>query len=538
MKRVIIFSAAIIIILAAALVYLPSFNTPFQFDDVKRIVGQKVVENLDLGDSFQYSKSRFLLYLTLGLNYYFGKYDVFGYHLFNLIIHILSSLLVFALSCIIFNSPRIRDQNLKQHSLILAFFSSMIFSLHPIQTESVTYIWQRGESMAGMFYLLAIFLYAKFRLSQDNGNPKKTGFLLYTACIISIILCSFTKPNSVTLPVAILLYEICFSSRSVKEFKGSLRYLVPILLFVLLPMALAKFDAGENKDVAIRLTSYYMPYYYTKLRALANSLSLMVFPFKQTLEYGFIWSASLVNPISTLYSLIILLSLAVIGIFNFRRSPLISFAISWFFLTLLVTTILFLEDIFFEHYLYLPLFGYSLIVPALSLKFADAVKVTRKLWIACLLILIAAYSFGTYSRNRVWKTEISLWEDAVKKSPYKARAHYTLGVYYFRANRYKEAFREYELALKFKPEYPEAYYRIGEYYFRFGDTERSIWSYKKAIEINPEFLEAYVNLAGVYLNIRQYKDARECFNNALKFTGDPGVIKSINAALKEISHYE
>lgn len=533
-----IFSAAVVIILATFLVYLPSFNTPFQFDDVKRIVGQKVVENLDPGSSFQYSKSRFLLYLTLGLNYYFGKYDVFGYHLFNLIIHILSSLLVFALSSIIFNSSRIKNQNLKQHSLILAFFSSMIFALHPIQTESVTYIWQRGESMTGMFYLLAIFLYAKFRLSQDNDNPKKTGFLFYAACIISIVLCSFTKPNSVTLPVAILFYEICFLSRSIKEFKGSLKYLAPILLFVLLPVALAKFDAGENKGVAIRLTSYYMPYYYTKLRVLANSLLLMAIPFKQTLEYGLIWSASLTNPISTLYSLIILLSLAVICIFSFRRNPLISFAISWFFLTVLVTTILFLEDIFFEHYLYLPLFGYSLIVPALSLRFADAAKVTRKFWIICLLFLIATYSFGTYSRNQVWKTEISLWEDAVKKSPNKARVHYTLGVYYFGAKRYKEALKEYTIALKLKPEYHEAYYRLGEYYFNFGDMEKSIWNYKKALEINPEFFEAYVSLGNTYITNRQYIKARECFNNALKFTGDQDVIKNINVVLKKIHRYE
>ncbi len=538
MKRLLIPFAILIIIATLAIIYLPGINTPFQFDDVKRIAGQKVIENLDIGNIFQYSKSRFFLYFTLAVNYYFCKYNVFGYHLVNLIIHTIASLLVFVLSFIIFNSPRLKKQNLAQHSLMLAFFSSMIFAFHPIQTGAVTYIWQRGESMTGMLYLLAIFLYAKFRLSQVNGHRRKIKALFYIACIIAITLCSCTKPNSVTLPIAILIFEICFLSRNIKEFRGSLKYLIPILFFILLPMALAKFDVGENKGVAIRFTNYYMPYYYTKIRVLANALWLMLFPVNQSIEYNFTLSASLINPISTLLSLIILFSLIGVCIFNFRRNPLVSFVIIWFYLVFLVTTILYLEDFFFEHYLYMPLFGYSLILPALSLNIANNLKINKKWWIGFLIILIAAYSIAAYSRNLVWKTEISLWEDAVKKSPSRARAHYTLGVYYFRAQRYEESLREYNIALKLKPEYPEAYYRLGEYYLNFRDTERSIVYYKKAIEMNPEFFEAYVNLSNVYLANRQYKDAKECLNNALRLTNDQGIIKSINKVLKETERYE
>ena len=538
MKRLFIPFAILIIIATLLIIYLPGINTPFQFDDVKRIAGQKVIENLDIGSIFQYSKSRFLLYFTFTVNYYFGKYNVFGYHLVNLIIHIISSLLVFALSLIIFNSPRLKKQNLAQHSLILAFFSSMIFAFHPIQTGAVTYIWQRGESMTGMLYLLAIFLYAKFRLSQTNSCRRKTKLLFYAACIIAIILCSFTKPNSVTLPIAVLIFEICFLSKSIKEFKSSLKYLIPILLFVLLPMALAKFDVGENKGVAIRFTNHYMPYYYTKIRVLANALQLMLFPVNQRIEYDFALSASLIDPISTLLSLIILLFLIAVSIFNFRRNSLISFAIIWFYLAFSVTTILYLEDLFFEHYLYLPLFGYSLILPALSLNITNKLKINKKWWIGFLVVLVAAYSIAAYSRNLAWKTEISLWEDAVKKSPSRARAHYTLGVYYFKAQRYEEALREYSVALELKSEYPEAYYRLGEYYFHFRDMERSVGYYKKAIEMNPEFFEAYLNLGNVYLTAGKYKNAGDCFNNALAFTEDSRYIKNIRDTLRMIPAYE
>ena len=112
MKNIFILSAILILVSAATIVYLPGLNTPFQFDDVKRIVGQAPVENLDLAAIFQYSKTRSLVYLTLALNYYFDGYNVFGYHLINLLIHIISSLVVFALGLIVFNSPRLKNQSL------------------------------------------------------------------------------------------------------------------------------------------------------------------------------------------------------------------------------------------------------------------------------------------------------------------------------------------------------------------------------------------------------------------------------------------
>jgi hypothetical protein len=502
------------------------------------VVGERVIESPGgLTDIFQHSKSRFLLFLTLNFNYYLGKYNVFGYHLFNLIIHVLSSLLVFALSLIIFNSPRMMRLNLKPYSFMLAIFSSLIFAIHPIQTESVTYIWQRGESMAGMFYFLSIFLYAKFRLIRINGGRKKLGILFYGLCFVSMALCSLTKETSMTLPAAILIYEICFFNKDMNELKSSLKYLIPILLFVLAPVIITKLES-QSGNISMRFTGHYIPYYCAKIRMLVKSLSLMVFPVNQSLEYDFTWNMSFADIVSTSGSLIILLSLIAVCIFSFKRNPLISFAISWFYLTLSITSMVFLEDIFFEHYLYLPLFAYSIIVPALSFSIINNLKINRKWWLTFMAILIALYSIAAYNRNLVWKTEISLWEDAVKKSPSKPISHYTLGVYYSRAKKYEDALREYNLALKLKPAYPEAYYRLGEHYFILGNTEKSIENYKIALRINPEFFEAYLSLGNAYLAVGKHKDARDCFDNALVFTKDPRYIKNIRDVLKRMPAYE
>lgn len=538
MKRIHIILAFLSVILVTGIIYSNSLQGPFQFDDVKRIVGIRAAQSFDIKETFQYSKNRFLLYLTYALNFYFGKENVVGYHILNLIIHIISSIFVFLLALCIFDSPRLSSSIFKKDRRIIALFASLIFSAHPIQTESVTYIWQRGESMAGMFYLLAIVLYARFRLVQVHSPGQKGGLSFYVLSLVSIVLCSLTKAISATLPTAILFYEMFFMSKNRIEFTKAFKKILPILALTLVPVILARYDVRESEGVGVRLSPYYMPYYYTKLRVLCRAFSLMLLPLNQTIEYDFTLSSSLVEPISTFYSLIFHLSLIILAGLLFKHHPLISFAIGWCYLILSGTTILFLDDLFFEHYLYLPLFGYTLLLPMCILNLGHHMRINRKWAIGFLILLLAAYSTATYNRNKVWQTEISLWEDAVKKSPTKPRPNYTLGIYYFRAKRYRDALKHYELALRYKPLYPEAYYRLGEYYFHLGNVEKAVANYKQAIEIKPEFFEAYLNLAFVYRNSGKYASARRYFKKALELTNEAGYIKEIETVLKELAHYE
>lgn len=536
MNRTSTIIAVAIIALFIIISYSNSIHVPFQFDDVKRISDVRIVQHLNLKDIFQYSKSRFLLYLTFSLNYYFGKYNAAGYHAVNAVIHIINSIFVYFLCTLIFNSPRLAGSRSRNHKNMFSFLSALIFALHPIQTESVTYIWQRGESLAGSFYFLSLITYAKFRLNQINAH--KNDFYLYAICLLSIACASVTKPTSATLPAAIFLYEICFLSCTMKDFKRALRYITPILILIILPMLLAKYDIQESKNVGIKLSTDFLPYYYTKLRVLVRALWLLVLPINQTLEHDFTWSTSLIEPVSTLYSFIFLAGLIIAGILFFKRYSLVSFAIMWFYLTMSITTLLFLEDLFFEHYLYLPLFGYALLLPVLSFNIINNIGIKRRWLVVAFIILITCYSGATYTRNKAWHTEISLWEDAVRKSPRKARAHYTLGVYYFRAKRYGDALKEYKTALDYKPEYPEAYYRLGEYCFNAYDARASIENYKKAIAINPDFFEAYLNLGYVYFYEKDYKNARMCLEKALTLTKDMEYTNNIQAFIQRMVYYE
>ncbi len=509
----------ILIFILTIIIYSNTFSVPFQFDDLAHIIDNYKIHTLNIKEIFQYSKSRFLLHLSFGLNYYFNDGRVFGFHLVNLAIHILNSILVFLLALKTFNTiPSVMDAR-----ILSAFFASLIFAIHPIQTESVTYIYQRGESLAGLFYFLALFLYIK---SRTNSRYPLRG-IYYYGCLSSMFFCIFTKPIAVTLPVAILFYELYFISPTLKALKKNARFILPVLAFIILPFLLARFDILESKNVGIRFEPEYLSYYYTKLRVLVTALRLLILPINQNLEHYFPLSSSLFNPITTFFSLIFIAAIFFIIFYTFRRFPILSFGIIWFFLLLSVTTLLYLDDLFFEHYLYLPIFGYALMLPAVSFYFFKRMNLKKSCWIFTLALIILFYSISTYKRNEVWKTELSLWEDTVKKSPDKARPNYILAVYYFKKGRLEEAFAFYKKALRLNPRYAEAYYRLGEYYFSLGDIEKSIINYKKAIEINPEFFEAYLNLGSVYLYAKQYKDARMCFNNALKLTDVPEYRKKI-----------
>ena len=163
-----------LIVVIAFFAYSNSFYVPFQFDDRPNIVKNPNVQIKDLTwDRLEqlvkktYKENiRVFSYLTLALNYYFGGFNVFGYHLVNFIIHIGSGIFLYWLLILTFNLPSLREKY-GPISYRVGLFASLIFISHPIQTQSVTYIVQRMASMAGMFYLLSMVLYVKGRLSSE-----------------------------------------------------------------------------------------------------------------------------------------------------------------------------------------------------------------------------------------------------------------------------------------------------------------------------------------------------------------------------------
>ncbi|MBI4823704.1 MAG: hypothetical protein HY805_05685, partial [Nitrospirae bacterium] len=284
----------ILIAILGILSYSNTFNVPFQWDEQELIENNPIVKNLSYflepskAKGFEFYnalKSRYIGYLTFALNYKLHGFDVTGYHVFNITIHILNALLVYFLVVLTFRTPYLsnppsspfnkggKEGDLEKGGYI-ALFSALLFVSHPIQTEAVTYIFQRLASLCAFFYLLSLVLYIKWRLQvtlsltlphQGGGkwwgrlhyfrrlspspNPLPRGegvrgrvmpLLLYLASLLSAILAMKTKENAFTLPIVITLYEFFF-------FKGSLGkrvlYLIPLLLTMLIiPLTLIGID--------------------------------------------------------------------------------------------------------------------------------------------------------------------------------------------------------------------------------------------------------------------------------------------------------
>jgi hypothetical protein len=189
-------------------------HVPFVFDDDTSIVNNPVIRNLENfflnGTGYGYNPRRFIGYLSVALNYRIGGLDVTGYHIFNLAVHIASACLVYAFVRLTLQTPFFGARNSGLGGLLL-LLAALLFVAHPVQTQAVTYIIQRLASVATLFYLLSLVLYARGRLFQVSAEPARgKAALLHIAAFVAAALAMRTKEIAITFPIVVALYEICF----------------------------------------------------------------------------------------------------------------------------------------------------------------------------------------------------------------------------------------------------------------------------------------------------------------------------------------
>ena len=219
-------------------IYSNTFHVPFQYDDIPAIVKNPYIQDLfnlkAIADAFN---TRFLVGLSLALNYSLGRLDVLGYHVFNIAVHVVASFLVYQLSLVTFKTPALSGHTLLKHQKSISFFISLIFLTHPIQTQAVTYIWQRAASLAAIFYISSLVFYAKARLESSR--------LYYGTSFGLAAIGMFTKETMITVPLTLALYELCFLG-NLKESKPKRFYSVLPFLFLFSVIPLTLMRAPQN----------------------------------------------------------------------------------------------------------------------------------------------------------------------------------------------------------------------------------------------------------------------------------------------------
>jgi tetratricopeptide (TPR) repeat protein len=523
----------ILIVILGLIAYSNTFHVPFHFDDYDVIVNNPIIKDLqffvepskaqDFDGHFEYNtfKRRYIAYLTFALNYKFYGLNVASYHLLNLSIHIGNALLIYLLVILSFKTPYLKESTFKIHNKYIAVFTVLLFACHPIQTQAVTYIWQRVASLSTMFYLLSLVAYVKWRLSTITmpsstslNFPWRGAVPLYVLSFISAVLAMKTKEIAFMLPVIVALYEFMFFKDKIKR---KILYLFPLFLTMLIiPITLLSIDQplgeligdiSEEKLDSAGLTRW--QYLLTEFRVIVTYIRLIFLPIHQNLDYDYPVYYSFFQS-GVFLSFVLLLLIVCFGVYLFYRyrlsaahTRLITFGIFWFFINLILeSSIIPLSNIIFEHRMYLPSIGVFLIMGTLLCigieKFKDKWIGINRLIISALSVIIIMLTVATYLRNNVWKDEISLWQDVVSKSPNKAGGHYSLGFAYVNLGLIDNAIEHYRIALSLNPNYRDVYMELGFSYMSKGLLDKAIELFNTAIKLNPELPDAHINLGIAY----------------------------------------
>ncbi len=610
----------ILLILAAGfVVYFNSINVPFIFDDHTYLVNNPAIKNFDCFPDtqrvFEYAihqdiKNNLILrpvaYFTFAVNYALHGLGLFGYHIVNLLLHIGCGILVYCFFAQLLTTPameygqkpgNIREMN---NSLYLPLFAALLFVCHPIQTQAVTYIIQRFVPLATFFYLAALVLYLEFR----RAETQKLRVLTYTLSLIASVLAMESKEIAFTLPVIIALVEFMFFSGNIVS---RVARLIPfILTMAIIPIKLMQLSAPispektESISGAINLVNFgsisSFDYLMTQFGVIITYLRLLFLPIGQNFDYDYPLQVSFFK-LEVLLPLALLIVIFGAGLFLLNRSKenrlykIIAFGIFWFFITLTVeSSIVPIEDLIFEHRIYLPSIGFfiSFLASVAVIFNRFARKPIEKSKFATLLLIgmVAGLTSTTISRNMVWQDEVSFWNNVVMKSPNKARGYGGLGGALIQKSKYvpgendknmleditllkvgsekqihtailalkdairiapknavnhralaealilqknyDEALLSLKIASELEPNSGKPYVMRGEIYESKKDFARARQEYKEAIRIDPFYHVSHVKLAGVYAREGNVQDATKELELVMRIFPDEAVRKKLD----------
>lgn len=514
----------LLIAFAAFIVYSNSFDCQFHFDDENSITGNHQIRDLSSFYKIDYwlNLYRPLSLFSFALNYHLSGLDVFGYHLVNLLIHIITGFFVFLLIKLILNFNNYENYKIDKHKNWFALLSALIFVVHPIQTQAIIYIVQRMTSMAAMFYIISVYLYALGRIKHIQNGRIFKAIPFYSSALVFGVFGVMTKQSAATFPFAFLLFEFCFiRSKENKIFK---KYILLSLSALILIYAVFLFLNGEILAYALHgaeMSS--MDYLINQIVVIVKYLQLVLLPVNQCADYGNIsngfpfirtfWRFDVVG------CFLLLIGLFTSAVYLFKKNRAFSFGIFWFFLTLSVeSSIIPIADPMFEHRMYLPMVG--MVVLFMNSVFMIGLKLKTSRLYSFIALIILILGILSYSRNEIWKNDLTLWTDVIEKAPNNARAWYNLGVFAKNLKRNEEAIKYFDRAIVIRPEYCSALLNKGVVLASLGKQEEAIKCYDKVIEIEPNDYQTWNNKGSVLENMGNYKEAILSYDKAIEIKPD------------------
>lgn len=492
------------------------------------------------------------------IEYKFYRLDPFGYHLTNTFLHILNAILIFLILKAVFGEG------------VLCFIAPLLFLVHPVQTEEVTYISGRCGLLAAFFVLLSFFFYVRYL----SGNKR---VIYYIASLVSFMLGLFAKESAVILPVFLIFYDYFINrdgfplpaKRTGEPSLLRLSRYVPFFFVLVCYLVFWNSMTGTTTNIPGILPGLFLRL-LSMSKAFLIYFSILFFPLDLRNER--------LLPVITDFNImhlapaVILIILVVALIKLSKYSTEVIFGLGWFFIAMLPVSQIFpltVQGYLFtpEHFMYLPSAGFFTVI-AFGLSRASRWRFFSKTsQVALFSALIIFYGLLTVKRNSEWKDPKTFYQLGVRQSPYNARLRTSLGNCFNASGEYDKAIAEFKKALAIKPDYfiarnnlgisyarsgkpdsalaefnaaqaldpsnPEPYNNAGFVLSEKGLLDEAVFKYRKAIELAPNYASAHNNLGVVYLKKGMLEEAAQEWSTAFKIDPDLHVARQNLEGLKK-----
>lgn len=500
-NKSIVFLLILVVFIFTLLTYINTLKNGFIWDDEYLVLENSYIK------SFRYIKDIFkrntgfssgnlnnfyrpLQELSNMIDYFLWGRNPMGFHLTNIILHSLTSVMVFIFIFYISNN------------YFISFLSAILFGIHPINTESVSYIAGRADSLYSFFFLLSIIFYIKFckRIIES-----KKGFGFYLVALMGFIFSLLSKEHSLILPIIILLYLYAILKGKIQDDKFMFLkltwsgYVLIFIIYIIIRNTILDFSKFETASMytSIPLFSRLITFF----KGILVYIGLLIFPYNLHMERSIGISRSLLEPLS-LIAISFIIAILFLAFKAYKENRLMTFFILWFFIMLLpVSNIVPLNSLIAEHWIYLSqigLFAIAALHIQLIYKRLLRTKKTKTIGTGVLICLLIPYIFATIKQNAVWRDEITFFKKTLEYEPENAKLHLNLGLTYIENGMEKEALKEWEEAARLRKDYTEAYANIGTLYLGRKDFIKAGEYLTKAINIRYNYPWAHFNLGFLY----------------------------------------
>lgn len=526
----------LLIFLFSFLAYANSLGGDFVFDDTDQIVENQDIRSWDnLGKAFTthvwafrersstlsapaplpYYRPLFTVMLTLEFQL-FGLWPQ-GWHLVSLLLHVLCAVGVFYLIL-----------GLSGRNLV-ALFASILFAVHPVHAESVSWISGMTDPLFGVFFLASLCLYLKGRSADESGNPDKRAYVLSLAMFV---MAAFAKETALSLVILIFGYELTATSRKGTErfitaAKRALPYAVAAFIYLVPRYLVLGEMMWKNPQAPDRPLSYTL---LTLPFVICSYVAHLLWPVGLSVTYDTRFVTSAASPTFLLPAAALGFAVAALVVYRKRIGKQVWQGLLLVFVPLL--PVLNLGEVsqeqylVFDHYLYLPVAGFGYFV-ALGLFKAGAFEFKESqtriaglsrsaLAASAFLVMTLALTLAAAFENRPWADSYSLWSNVARVRPAYWAGHYNAGLALLDLKRFDEAHAALERATILKPDEPTVFAALGRSYDGKGETSSAVTSFKRAIEMNPEMFESHNDLGAVYFKNKDYAPAEASFVAALR----------------------